>query len=94
MAREYSVYEAKAKLSKLLREVRTTQKEVVITHHGQRVAKLVPIDRESEPTLDDRLSQFEANGQLLPATASPKTWERRTSKASAGALARFLESRK
>ncbi|MFN0315695.1 MAG: type II toxin-antitoxin system Phd/YefM family antitoxin [Burkholderiales bacterium] len=43
-----AVYEAKSKLSELLDRV-CSGKEVVITRHGEPVAKLVPVNSPSAP---------------------------------------------
>ena len=42
------VYEAKARLSELLKEVRTG-KEIVITSHGKPIARLVPAEEGRAP---------------------------------------------
>lgn len=93
MRRECSVYEAKAHLSELLRDVRSTRKEVVITHRGERIAKLVPFEEESSETLAERIARIESSGLLLPALESPATLARSTARPSRGALSRFLKDR-
>ena len=42
----YSIYDAKARFSELLRKVRTNKRRIVITHHGKPVAELGPISQE------------------------------------------------
>lgn len=42
MAQEYSTFDAKAKLSEILREVEKGE-EVIITRHGRPVAKVLPV---------------------------------------------------
>jgi len=88
----YSLYEAKARLSALVRRVRDGAR-VVITVHGKPAAELRPIEPEGE-TIEARLDRLEAQGTLIrphgtPAdlAASPPGPRR------AGALKRFLEER-
>ena len=49
MAEEYSIYDAKAKLSALVRQVREGR-SFVITVHGQPVAELRPIEPKPKAT--------------------------------------------
>lgn len=88
----YSLYEAKARLSALVRQVREGAR-VVITVHGKPVAELRPIEPEAE-SLEERLDRLEAEGILIrpkgtPAdVASSPPGPRRP-----GALKRFLDER-
>jgi len=85
----YSVYEAKAKLSQILRKV-MRNKRVVITHRGVPVAEVVPIEKEPE-SLEDRMKRLEREG-ILGKPRGPienfKTYVPRP-----GALERFLRER-
>lgn len=85
----YSLYEAKAKLSALVKQVREGRR-VVITVHGQPAAELRPI--ESGGTgLEERLSHLEQRGVVVRRemeTARLEPIAKRT-----GALARFLADR-
>ena len=89
MARIYSTYEAKAKLSEILRKVRAGQK-VGISYRGELVAEVSPVKREME-TLSQRLERLKAQGAIVaarhPGTPFPRIARR------PGALKRFLESR-
>ncbi len=87
---EYSIYETKARLSEVLRLVKT-RREVVITERGRPIAKIVPIDAE-EDSLDRRVERLAATGQLAPATVSPSEALPPARKV-AGALQRFLADR-
>ncbi len=87
MARTYSTYEAKAKLSEILRKVREGQ-TVRISYCGEEVAEVRPIARET--TLEDRLSALRGRGVLVEA-GRPAALRRLARKP--GALRRFLESR-
>ena len=91
MPREYSVYEAKARFSELVRRVRERGDTVVVTYHGQPVAEIRPITQTNEITLPARLARLEEQGILVPAG----TARRRLRKVArrAGALDRFLQDR-
>ena len=90
MAIMYSVYEAKARFSEVLRQVRDG-KTVTVSFRGEPVAEIRAIKKRRSPTLDERLAELERNGCLVHAT-KPRTSigpvEHRP-----GALARFLEER-
>lgn len=89
MGSTYSTYEAKAKLSEIIRKVREGG-SVVITYRGQPVAEVRPVAAEGED-LGRRLARLEQAGVVTPPRrlgAIPQPVARRE-----GALARFLESR-
>ena len=90
MAMIYSVYEAKARFSEVIRQVREG-KTVTVSYRGEPVAEISPIDRQDEPTLDQRLRDLEKRGALV------QTRTERQSLAPVvrrpGALARFLAER-
>jgi prevent-host-death family protein len=92
MPDEYSLYEAKAKLSALVKQVREGH-TVIITVHGQPAAELRPIDPNARPqSLDERLAELTARGVLL----TPKPSDRSSypiGPRKAGALQRFLSER-
>ena len=85
----YSIYEAKANLSAIVRSVREGR-SAVITVHGEPVAEIRPY--QAEPvSLAERLKQLEVKGVLTPAESpdrSISTVARRK-----GALLRFLADR-
>lgn len=64
----YSIYEAKAKLSELLRAVREG-KRVTITDRGRAVARVVPI--ADDEGLEQRLADLQAAGILSAPTTAP-----------------------
>lgn len=67
MPEEYSIYDAKAHLSALVRQVRESGQTFVITVHGEPVAELRPIERTEKPqTLAERIAELEAMGAILP----------------------------
>jgi prevent-host-death family protein len=92
MADEYSLYEAKAKLSALVKQVREGR-TVVITVHGQPAAELRPIDPFARPqSLNERLAELTARGILLkPKRSDSSSYPIGPRKA--GALRRFLRDR-
>ncbi len=85
----YSIYEAKAKLSAILRVVRKGRR-VTITDRGREVARIVPIGPDEG--IDQRIADLVAAGILSPPTTAtlpgPEDGESRP-----GALERFLRER-
>lgn len=85
----YSLYEAKARLSALVRQVREGRR-VIITVHGKPAVELRPV--QAKPGgIEARIADLTARGILSPAPdprAPIKPGPRRP-----GALKRFLESR-
>jgi|SRR5450759_1716606 len=59
MSATSSVYEAKAKLSALIDQVRRTREPLIVTRHGKPVAKLVPCDDQGD-TDDQTLARLHA----------------------------------
>lgn len=88
MPKTYSTYEAKARLSELLERVRNGD-IVTITHRGEPIAEVRPIERPKEP-LAKRLDELRRKGvvsrPLKKSILQPLARRR-------GALRRFLESR-
>ncbi|MCY3822002.1 MAG: type II toxin-antitoxin system prevent-host-death family antitoxin [Gammaproteobacteria bacterium] len=85
----YSVYEAKARFSEVIRQVREG-KTVTVSYRGEPVAEISPIKREQMPTLEHRLDDLERQGVLVRSHARHAL---RPAKRREGALARFLEDR-
>jgi prevent-host-death family protein len=97
MSDHYSLYEAKAKLSALVRQVREGQ-SVVITVHGEPVAELRPyVATPRKQTLAERLAEMEARGEISPPRCSNTEYGDflRTFQPTPvpGALERFLSDR-
>jgi prevent-host-death family protein len=88
MGRVYSLYQAKAKLSEILRRVREGD-TVTLSYRGEPVAEIRPIARDQ--SIEDRILDLEARGVVagaeLPATKPPLLARR------PGALKRFLAER-
>ncbi len=89
MARVYSTYEAKAKLSEILRAVRQGHR-VGISYHGQLVAEVTPLPPAPE-AFEKRLRRLEAEGVVMP-PRQPRTSLPRFRR-KPGALKRFIETR-
>lgn len=85
----YSLYDAKAKLSALVRKVREGH-HVTITLHGEPVAELRSVAR-AEGGLAARLKELEERGVLIPAKSPPGPI--RAVAKRPGALKRFLDER-
>ncbi len=89
MRDRYSLYEAKARLSALVRQVREGRR-IIITVHGSPAAELRPVEPDTG-TMNHRMADLVAQGVVLPARdprAPIGPMARRP-----GALKRFLESR-
>ncbi len=90
----HNLYDAKARLSALVKQVREGR-TVIITVHGQPAAELRPIDPTARPqSLEERLSELSARGVLLPpkrAAGSKDSYPVGTKRV--GALKRFLDER-
>ncbi len=86
----YSIYEAKARFSEVIRQVRDG-KTVTVSYRGEPVAEIRSIPQETKLTLDERLRDLERRGSLVRSSMARRTVEpveRRP-----GALARFLAER-
>jgi prevent-host-death family protein len=94
MPDEYSIYDAKAKLSALVRQVREGR-SVVITVHGEPVAELRPYQKPDRPqTFAERIAELTARGEIIPAKmkpSDPRAFPPGTPRP--GALQRFLDDR-
>jgi prevent-host-death family protein len=94
MPDEYSLYEAKARLSSLVRQVREGR-SIIITVHGVPAAELRPVDPNVRPqTLDERLAELDARGVVAPSRRSPADADAfPVGPKVRGGLKRFLEER-
>jgi prevent-host-death family protein len=95
MPEKYSIYDAKAKLSALVRQVRESGQTFVITVHGEPVAELRPVEQVLAPqTTEERIAELTARGVITPAKLKPSDPRAfPLGKKSPGALKRFLEDR-
>ena len=90
MALNYSIYEAKARFSEVIRQVREG-KTITVSYRGEPVAEIRSIQREQKPTLDERLKELERSGSLVH-SAIPRR-KLRPVERRPGALSRFLAER-
>lgn len=86
----YSLYEAKAKLSEIVRAVREHGRSATITYHGQPVAEIRPIEPASGG-LEARIAELRARGEISGGRRGPFTFP--IGEKVPGALKRFLEDR-
>ncbi len=94
MAKHFSIHEAKAKFSEVIRLV-AKRTQVVITHHGNPIAQILPIEQETE-SLAERIAALTAEGRISSPPVSSASKKRAKLSAVAkrsGALQRFLEDR-
>ncbi len=89
MGKEYSVYDAKAKFSEIIRKVREGQ-TVTVSYHGEPVAEIRPI-RPQGFALEDRLRRMEDRGVVVRSSAGTGRLCRVARRP--GALQRFLSDR-
>ena len=94
MPDEYPLYDAKAKLSALVRQVREGR-SFVITVHGEPVAELRPYEpKPKAQTLAERIEELKAKGLITPARTTaddPRVFP--IGEYREGALQRFLDDR-
>lgn len=85
----YSTYEAKAKLSEILRRVRGGE-TVRITYYGEEIAEVRPVE-EAEASDQETIERLRRRGLLGTAEPGSGSWEPLAKKP--GSLRRFLEDR-
>lgn len=90
MTPNYSVSDARARFSEVIRHVREGR-TVTVSYRGEPVAEIRSIERQREPTLEERLGNLERDGCLVRA-ANPEQPLRPVARRP-GALARFLAAR-
>lgn len=95
MAKEYSIYDAKAQLSALVRQVRESGQTFVITVHGEPVAELRPIEPVAiTQTTEERIADLSARGLITAARLKPSDPRAfPLGEPAPGALQRFLDDR-
>jgi prevent-host-death family protein len=94
MARKYSLYEAKSRLSELVRQVREGGPAVTITVHGRPVAELRGLDPEAAPkTTAERHAELERAGLVHRVAGRPGRARFPIGVRKPGAMKRFLEER-
>lgn len=94
MPKKYSLYEAKSKLSELVRQVREGGQSVTITLHGRPVAELRPLaDDPATKTTAERHAEMERAGLIHRVDGKPGQAKFPLGVRRPGALKRFLEER-
>ncbi len=88
MALNYSIYEAKARFSEVIRQVRDGR-VVTVSYRGEPVAEIRSIEQTS--TLNERLADLERSGALVRSSVPRQTF--RPVEQRPGALSRFLAER-
>jgi len=89
MTETYSTYDAKARLSEILRKVEDGR-TIYISRHGQPIAEVRPITREPV-NLEDRMADLTKRGVLTVPTGDTKSLRPLAHRP--GALGRFLDDR-
>ena len=87
---KYSIYDAKAHLSQIIRQVKANR-PVTITERGVPVAEVVPYRLRARRPLAARLSALEEAGRISGATKGSRSIDRLADRP--GALDRFLAGR-
>ena len=93
MSDEYSLYDAKTNLSKIVKHVRETGHSVIVTVHGEPAVEIRAFE-ELPVDIDGRIAELTARGVIRPATAHVREyiWRPRARKRPGG-LDRFLKER-
>jgi prevent-host-death family protein len=86
---EYPLYEAKAKLSAIVRRVREGH-TVVVTVHGEPAVEIRPVAKKKQ-SFEERHEELVARGVIIPATSNDRSFP--TLMRRPGALKRFLADR-
>ncbi len=63
--RTVSLYDAKTRLSEIIRLVRERGDSYAITYHGRAVAEIRPFSDAGPSTVEDRIAQLEAEGAIV-----------------------------
>jgi len=91
MRKTYSTYEAKARLSEILRQVRERGETVTVTYRGEPIAEIRPVEAEQGTPLEKRMGDLERSGVIIRSSGSAERLRPVTRKP--GALGRFLDER-
>lgn len=92
MADEYSLYDAKANLSRIVKQVRETGHSVVVTVHGEPAVEIRPY-KPLPLELEARLAAMRERGEIRPAKGSFRDYVWTPRKPRHGGLKRFLDER-
>ena len=89
MTETYSTYEAKAKLSEILRKVERGQ-TILISRHGEPIAEVRPI-ATAQGSIGERIAELVARGIVVERRGPAMVFDPVASRS--GALKQFLEER-
>lgn len=89
--KSYSLYETKAKLSQIIRDVRTTGQSAMVTYRGKPVAEIRALQRMAGDAFEERLQELADRGAVV--RGSGKLPRLRPLAHKPGALKRFLRER-
>ena len=90
MPKTYSLYDAKARFSQVIREVRDGD-TVTISYRGAAVAEIRPVAKTTPQSLAARIEALERSGEIIPAAAPDFHFEATADMP--GALQEFLKDR-
>jgi prevent-host-death family protein len=94
MGKSVSLYEAKAKLSELVRQVREGGPPVTITVHGQPAVEIRAVPNEPRVlTAEEKLAELRRGGLVYTAPVPAGSVRFPVGQRRTGALKRFLEDR-
>ena len=85
----YSIYDAKAKFSEIIRLVRSGT-IVAVTHDGELVAEIIPINKE-KVSIEEHFKDLERRGILIPVKGKRRPFKAIGKRP--GAVKRFIEER-
>ncbi len=87
MPQTYSIYEAKAKISEIIRLVKS-RRNVIITERGVPVARVIPYRQSKVESLESRIERLKSLGTVL---AAKEDFDPMPVVRLAGAVGRFLD---
>ena len=68
MSKSYALYDAKARFSQVIREVRDGE-TVTVSYRGEPVAEIRPVSKVECATLEQRIEELKRSGEIIPASA-------------------------
>ena len=94
MSKSYSIYEAKARFSQVIREVRDGE-TVTVSHRGEPVAEIRPLSDLEPPTIEQRIADLRRSGEIAASSTPDLKLNVDLGEAAlpAGTLERFLKER-
>ena len=90
MLRTYSLYDAKARFSQVIREVRDGD-TVTVSYRGEPVAEIRPVPKVGTSSLEQRIEELKRRGEIIEPENPNFKWKAVAHRP--GALKRFLSER-